>query len=209
MIPPSPVDEWDGMNDTVLLFDLGGVLVENAAFEILAGMMRDAPSEAELKSRWLLSPTVRRFETGGMDADAFAAALVAEFELPMTPAAFVAAFTGWVKGFYPGAIALLGALRRRHRIGCLSNSNVLHWIPDYERAFDFSYSSHLIGYIKPDRAAFAHVAAAQGLEPGRVIYFDDVPANVTAAIQHGFLAHHTVGFAALEARLRQLGILPA
>ncbi|MBI4694113.1 MAG: HAD family phosphatase [Gammaproteobacteria bacterium] len=196
------------MKDTVLLFDLGGVLVENELFAALGAMLSGTLPEAELKARWLASPAVRCYETGGMTDEAFATALVAELDLPMTPAAFIPAFQGWVKGFYPGAIALLGALRRHYRVGCLSNSNALHWIPEYESSFDFSYSSHKTGVIKPDRAAFARVTELQGLVPAQVLYFDDSTANVTAANAFGFQAHQTVGFGELEQTLTALGILP-
>ncbi len=57
---------------TVLLFDLGGVLVESVGYERFNALLPKPLSMEELKTRWLASPAVRSFETGCWSAEAFA-----------------------------------------------------------------------------------------------------------------------------------------
>jgi FMN phosphatase YigB (HAD superfamily) len=111
----------------VIMFDLGGVLVENAGGAGLAAMLPVPLEPAELWQRWLASPAVRRFERGQIPSDEFACAFVEEWQLGLEPAAFLEAFAAWPRGLYRGAEALLRELRGRHHLACLSNTNSLHW----------------------------------------------------------------------------------
>lgn len=88
---------------TVLLFDLGGVLVENVGFERLNALLTTSLPLEELKARWLASTAVRSFEVGACSPDSFASALVEEWQLALSPNAFIEAFASWPKGLYPGA----------------------------------------------------------------------------------------------------------
>src|SRR5256885_15418243 len=111
----------------VLLFDLGGVLVENVGFERFNALLPSPIPTEELKTWWLASPAVRAFEVGSCTPEAFARGVVAEWQLPLSPNAFLEAFSYWPKGLYPGASELLATLRERHVVACLSNSNAIHW----------------------------------------------------------------------------------
>ncbi len=70
----------------VIVFDLGGVLVELGGVTRMLELLSHRLSVEELWTRWLTSPSVRAFETGQCDAEAFAHALLAEFELAISPA---------------------------------------------------------------------------------------------------------------------------
>ena len=85
-------------------------------------------NETEFKSRWLTSSTVRSFELGAISPEVFAKNFVNEWSLPVEPEVFLAEFASWPKGFYPGALELLARLRRQSKVGCLSNSNSVHWV---------------------------------------------------------------------------------
>lgn len=73
----------------LLLFDLGGVLVENRTFQRLKCLAPEAVDSDTLKDRWLHSPTVRRFELGQSTAAEFAAAFIAEWGLSISADAFL------------------------------------------------------------------------------------------------------------------------
>ena len=63
----------------VILFDLGGVLLRlNDPIETFGLQI----NQNEFKERWLRSPSVRTFESGGMNTEEFARNIVAEAELP-------------------------------------------------------------------------------------------------------------------------------
>lgn len=190
----------------VLLFDLGGVLVENDMFGALKRLMATEASESELVERWLANPVARRFELGQCDRGTFARDIVAEFGLPLTTDQFLARFATWPKGFAPATLTLLADLAQRYRIGCLSNSNEVHWNDSLTAPFHFGYSSHLIGCIKPDEAAYRHVLEQECLAAAHVIYFDDAQSNVDSARRCGIDAHRTVGAEALRRKLSELAL---
>ena len=188
------------------MFDLGGVLVVNDMFEELRKLLEHSLDENELKSKWLKSPAVREFELGLCSPEVFAHAMIEEFGLLTRPVEFIAAFSGWPKGFYPGAEDLLMRLRQRYLTGCLSNSNELHWTTPVTSHFDHAYSSHLLTRIKPDVEVFEFVTADVGCRPGEVVFFDDSPLNIEAAQAFGWDAHLTVGYAELVRLLNKMDL---
>lgn len=187
----------------VLLFDLGGVLVDNDVFASLRALVGDGPADEALRDRWLRSPAVRRFELGEIPPAEFAARFVEEWRLDLGPDVFLEDFAAWVKRPYPGAEALVSRLRRSHRVCCFSNSNVVHWprAAGFLALFDATFSSHLLGRIKPDEAAFEAVLHELGVGAGAVRFFDDTPANVAAARALGIDAFLVDGFDELLCRL--------
>jgi putative hydrolase of the HAD superfamily len=192
---------------TVLLFDLGGVLVETTGLPALKRLLPQA-SETEIAARWYGSPAVGRFERGQIDADCFAREFLAEWPVGMAPDAFIQAFTGWVAGFYPGALELLARLRAQHTVACLSNTNAAHWARmgrDLE-AFDHRIASHLVGHMKPERAIYEAALQRLGVPARDVIFFDDLAANVTAARDAGMQAHQVRGLDQTVTVLRRLGV---
>ena len=186
---------------STLLFDLGGVLVDIAHFRELRKLKAWTGPEAALRELWAGCAAGRGLESGRLAAEAFGTGAVRELGLSIAPADFVAQFRTWTKDFYPGALALLAELRKSYRVGCLSNSNMLHWGQRFVEPFDFAYSSHLIGHMKPDAAAFEHVLREQNLAPQEVCFFDDSQSNVAAARRLGMQAHHVQDFPDLLEKL--------
>ena len=192
----------------VVMFDLGGVLVENAGAAGLAAMLPAPLEPGELWRRWLGSPTVRAFERGLIAPEEFAAAFIDEWQLALEPAAFLEAFAGWPRGLYEGAQVLLRGLRGRHRLACLSNTNPLHWqrLTPLKGLLDACFVSHETGFVKPDREAFAHALERLDAAPQDVYFFDDLLPNVNAARRMGIRAFRVGSFAAIEPILRREGL---
>ena len=196
----------------LLVFDLGGVLVENLGVDRLRAWMPTAPAAEEIWRLWLTSPTVRAFESGKLPAAQFAAAVIAELSLPVSPEDFLTDFAGWVKHVYPGALELLRHLSRSYRLASLSNTNGLHWhrcCHDMQLAtvFDYHFLSHETGRLKPDSEAFEQVVQQTGCLPERILFLDDNQLNVDSAAATGMVACKTVGFAEVQAVLRGFGIV--
>jgi glucose-1-phosphatase len=187
------------------MFDLGGVLVENGGAAGLAAMLPSPLEPGELWRRWLDSPSVRRFERGLIPSGEFAAAFIDEWGLGIAPEDFLESFAGWPRGLYAGAETLLSALRGRHHLACLSNTNALHWqrLPRLHALLDTCFLSHETGFVKPDREAFAHALARLDAAPRDVYFFDDLPPNVEAAREMGIRAFRVGGFADIEPILRR------
>lgn len=195
----------------VLLFDLGGVIVDFVGVEALDALTGGRYGADEIRRRWPLSPTLRAFETGRLTPEAFADRFIADWELDLPRDAFLAQFPAWTRAPYDGAVELLQALRRDHMLACLSNINAIHWercgrFMGLQALFDHCFASHLIGLHKPDPALFDHVAATLGRPPAEILFFDDTPVNVEAALERGFDAHRVCGLDELRATLARLGI---
>jgi len=194
----------------VLLFDLGGVLIDFAGFDELSLLLPGRPDRSEIRTRWIESKPVQLFERGGITPREFARGVISDLELEYSPDDFIAAFVGWARGLYPGARSLLSRLRTTHRLACLSNSNELH-TPLHRRSIeplmDRYYFSDELGHVKPDRAIFDHVIRDLGIPPQRIAFFDDTPVNVRAARNVGLAAYEVDGIDALSAQLECLGLL--
>jgi putative hydrolase of the HAD superfamily len=177
----------------VLLFDVGGVLVQLSGVEAMLEWLDNGISEDEFWRRWLQSVPVRQFETGQIDADEFAIGVTSEFGLAVEPRQFLEAFIRWPTGLYPGTLEMLARIPSSYQRAVLSNSNALHW-PRVQTemklgaAFDNNFVSHLTGRIKPDAAAFEHVMESLGCSPASVLFLDDNLLNVDAAKRVGMQA---------------------
>jgi glucose-1-phosphatase len=196
----------------VVLFDVGGVLVQLSGVATVLGWVADRWTPAELWQRWLRSPAVRAFETGRCDADTFAADLVAELELGVEPALFLESFAGWPSGLYPGVSELVCRIPAHITRALLSNSNTLHWgrvIDDFGLGalFEHRFVSHLTGRIKPDPDAFEHVVSTLGCDAASIFFLDDNLMNVDAARAIGMQGAVVSGISGAEQALRQVGIL--
>jgi glucose-1-phosphatase len=198
----------------VVLFDIGGVLVELTGVETLRGWMQGRVTADELWQLWLSSPSVRAFETGRLEASVFAASIVEELGIAIGPEEFLEAFVSWPLGPYPGALELLERIPKRYRRALLSNSNALHWPRALEdlaahSTFDACFVSHLTGKLKPDADAFQHVVDALGCSAEQVLFLDDNRLNIEAARAFGMHACLVRGVAEAHSALVEARVLPA
>jgi putative hydrolase of the HAD superfamily len=206
-VPAAP----DAPDIDLVLFDLGGVLVDVGgvgAMKTLAGIDGDD----ELWRRWLECRWVRSFERGDCTVDEFAVGVVDDWELPIPPQEFLDAFESWPGALLPGAEALVAATRSAVPVGCLSNTNALHWDRHFSTwpivdLFDFRFLSYRLGVVKPDRELFDHVAELLPIAAGRVLFLDDNAVNVDGAAAAGFVARHVRGVDQAHAALVAAGVL--
>jgi glucose-1-phosphatase len=195
----------------LVLFDLGGVLIEVPGVQVMLELTGIA-SEEELWRRWLTCRWVRSFESGGCSAAEFAAGVVADWQLGLSPAAFLAGFGDWPAGPLPGAAELVTQTRASVATGCFSNTNALHWhghIAGWPLTglFDHRFLSFELGAVKPDTAAFAQVAKRLQVPAGRVLFIDDNAVNVAGAAAAGFQAACAAGVAEARQRLTEAAVL--
>jgi HAD superfamily hydrolase (TIGR01509 family) len=196
----------------VVLFDLGGVLVEMHGVPTMLAWLNHSVSADELWKLWLTSPVVRGFETGRTGPDEFADRIIQEMSLPVGREEFLNTFSGWVSGLYPGALELVRSVPARFTRATLSNSSVLHWARvmnefELEGVFDRHFASHLTGKIKPDPEAFQFVIESLGCRPSAIFFLDDNSLNVEAAHTAGMHAVRTKGLVEARNALREAGIL--
>ena len=196
----------------VVVFDIGGVLVESSGVLTMLAWMRNTVSAEELWRMWLTSPCVRAFETGRLSAVEFADQVIADFRLPVPREEFLDGMTRWSVTLFPGALELIEQIPARYLRATLSNTNVIHWKylmrnTGLTRAFPHHFPSHLIGKIKPDAEAFQHVTETLGCEPQEVLFLDDNDLNVSGARSVGMHSVRVRGIAEAERALVDFRIL--
>lgn len=195
---------------TLLLFDLGGVLVENHTIERLQALLGDGSSADVIRGRWLQCPAVTAFEHGRLEPGEFARQFLDHWGLDLDPEAFLEDYAGWPARYYPGVEDTLRSLARTHRLACLSNSNPVHWQRHrgFREFFDPALSSHELGIMKPDPRIYLLALEHCAVPASEILFFDDLEANVLAARQAGMQAELVRGFGEVKAALVARGLLP-
>jgi putative hydrolase of the HAD superfamily len=212
----------------LVLFDIGGVLADFAGLAALTELTRarnegggrrdrrsrapDSTSVEDVAARWLLSPWVRRFESGACSNTEFAVGVIAEWQLPFTPEEFLALFLDWLHDPYPGAEKLVVETSAEVTVGCLSNTNALHWQQKISkwplaRRFEHRFLSYELGAVKPDATIFELAVARTGVAAERILFLDDNALNVAGARAVGLRAEQTRGAAEARALLSDYGLL--
>ena len=196
----------------LILFDLGGVIIELAGVRQMLAWSHHLGSGNELWQQWLSSKAVRDFESGRSTPNRFADAMITEFNLPVSSKQFLAEFIRWPKGTYAGTETLLTQLSTDFSLGILSNTNELHWQRiniemNFIHYFDWTFPSHLTGRLKPDQGTFRHAAETAGCPPDRILFFDDNRINVDGARAIGMTGHTVSGVSGVNQKLCDLGVL--
>ena len=192
----------------MLLFDLGGVLVEFSGVRDLAVLLQGRLSESEILEQMSHYLPSEQFGLGKLSREDFGNRFVKDWNLELPPEDFLREFQSWSKRLYPGAVELLTSLRPRFRLAALSNSNELHWERNTDELgvtglFEVAISSHQVGLYKPDPQMFLIALDRLGASPDSVMFFDDVPDNVTAASALGIRAFQVDGVEGVRSRLIQ------
>lgn len=196
----------------IVLFDVGGVLVEPSGVATMLAWMQNRVSADELWRMWLTSSCVRAFETGRLSEQAFADQVISEFGLPVSCAEFLDEMTRWSVTLFPGAMELVEQIPAQYLRATLCNTNAIHWKhlmknERLKRGFAHHFASHLIGKIKPDAEAFQHVTDALQCEPHEVIFLDDNEMNVLAAREWGMHAIRVRGISEAKDALVACGVV--
>ena len=187
------------MPKTILLLDLGGVLVDLGD---PAGDMNLQMSNDQFWKLWLSSPLVHQFETGQLDSDGFVASFGAGVGIP-DATDFGLRLDRWSLPLFAGVEPLLRSLAGTNDIALLSNTNKIHWQHVLSQTDVFSSFAHLFlsfetGNAKPAAAAFLDVVQHFACAPADIVFLDDNVGNVAAAKASGLRAKQVHGFAELR-----------
>ncbi len=197
------------MSLRVVCFDLGHVLVRirNDWGEAFASVgaaqhhLDNVPFDA--------FPEFLRFQDGGIGEEDYLDALAMFAGTALDQAK--RAHNAIVVGEHEGIDELLGRLRLNSlRLGCLSNTNVIHWrmmtdpnlFPTVAR-LDIQAASHEIGSCKPSVPAFEAFRIRAGVQPEEILFFDDSDVNVRAAVKLGWKARWVDSSKAPQPQLRR------
>jgi putative hydrolase of the HAD superfamily len=176
----------------VLLVDYGEVVSQSQPPEAISSMAELAGLERELflERYWEHRPA---HDQGGSAREFWSAVLGIELsDEPLLDELVRQDVAGW-SHLNPDTLTVLSdAHRRGVRLALLSNAP--HEVAAAVRAdpalaiFDHLSFSAELGVVKPDPAAFRAVLEMLDLAPGEVLFIDDRPENVAAAIETGMRA---------------------
>lgn len=197
----------------VLLFDLGGVVIDIDFGRCTARWARSAGREVEeVASRFTFDAAYEDHERGVLDVAGYFAGLRRALAVELADEELLAGWNDIYLGVAAGMAPLLDRARARFPLYALTNSNPSHQVVWSERfaevlgVFTSTFVSSEIGHRKPDRAAFDTVATAIGVAPSGVLFFDDSPENVVGARQAGMQAVHVTSTESVRAVLAHLGV---
>ena len=194
---------------SVILFDLGGVLVDWDGVESLKKLSGGRLTTEMARRFWLESPSVNKFDTGRCTPQEFAVGVIEELNLSLDADDFLLQFESWDRGLLPGALGLLEKLRSRFVLACLSNNNELHWAAlrdkdGLDKQFDYCFISHEIGVIKPSEEAFLYVLKKIGRKAEEILFFDDNQECIDTAGKLGMSAFCISGVKGVESVLKKM-----
>ena len=196
----------------VILYDLGNVILPFNHYQIAEKLARFSAHPQFQDPRPIFSylfdfqnGAIHEYEVGKVSSLQFFQSLKELFQLSLSYEAFVPI---WNEIFIenPEVSEMILLQRRTWKLGLLSNTNALHF--DYVlstfpivRVFDRWILSHEVGFKKPAIEIFQKAVAWAGVEPGNILFIDDLKKNVDAALSLGIQGIHFVSARQLKEEL--------
>ncbi|MGY3589203.1 HAD superfamily hydrolase (TIGR01509 family) [Bradyrhizobium sp. USDA 4341] len=197
----------------VLLFDIGRVVLDIDFEKVMAYWAQHAGcAPADLATRFVVDDSFRHHEIGRIDDAAFFANLRRTLGINLTDAQFLEGWNAIFTGEMPGIAPLLATAARRMPLYAFSNTNpahVAHFSVTHAELlghFRTVFLSSTIGFRKPDAEAYDHVVKAIGVPASRILFFDDLAANIEGARARGLHAIHVTSTDDVARALTALGM---
>ena len=192
---------------SVLVMDLGGVLLPFVPARRIAALQADLQVTAQATEQLMASGIAERLDLGSADSDALAVAMT---RLAGKPVDEVCARALWLSVFTAPNLALwafVAGLRPALQVVALSDNPafVADVFPRHD-AFDRVFWSADLGLKKPSAAVFAKVTETLGVDPEAIVFVDDSAPNVVAAEAFGWTAIQFITNRRLIADLGRRGI---
>ncbi len=195
-----------------LLFDIGGVVIDfdfRRAFRVWEPISR--LSCEDMERIFTLDAAYEQHERGEITAAEYFTHLGASLELQDDHTRIA---EGWNAIFVAEIVEtriMLQAARVRFPCYAFTNTNVTHhatWstmFPMVVKSFDRVFTSHEMGYRKPEPQAFEYLAHMLGVPLDSIMFFDDVLENVEAAVRVGIHGVHVHSPADVRHALQSIG----
>lgn len=196
-----------------ILFDLGGVLVGLRNFDHFAmqTLLGDRWTGTELRNFFQNDLGLVRYETGEWGTAQYLRHLRDSLQIDVSDPQLSSIINEILVGPHQQSEALLAELVNHTPLYLLSNTNALHWevLKPYPilRHFTELFTSHLIGYRKPDERAYRYVLEQVALQPHEILFIDDLSKNVEAALAIGMPAFVCENLSQVREELVLRGVL--
>lgn len=195
-----------------ILLDLGGVLVDVnfersiqhwfAAAHRAPGKLNEptvdrdlvAAMAADVATDEVTAQAYERHERGEISFSEFTQALARRLQLDLNEEQWQQGWNAAIGGALPGALDLVRNAATRWPVYLFSNTNATHhthWKAQQHELLSPMrdvFVSNTLGLRKPDPLAYRRVAERIGLDPQRIVFFDDRKENVAGAKLAGLQA---------------------
>lgn len=190
------------------MFDLGGVVFGIDFDKAFSNWAADAGVSARtIKSRYVVDEWYEKHERGEIGAADYFDALRRMLAIRISDQQFASGWNAIFESELAGGFELFRSLSARMPIYAFSNSNPMHqkvWERKYANIlglFRTVFVSWDLGLRKPEAEAYRRVAAAIGLAPEKILFFDDTLENVHGARRIGMSALHVRSMVDIHARV--------
>jgi putative hydrolase of the HAD superfamily len=181
------------MSVKALLFDMGNVLIEISFLKMMDAFGVHCHTEREaahMVESWKFHD---QYERGLISTDQFRAHVAEILGRNLTREQFEKGWTSIYVGPVNGVELLLSRLAQIYPIYLLSNTNPAHMnfcLSEFGvlQRFNRRFLSYEIGCRKPEREIYERVKNDIGVAAGEILFFDDMPGNVSGARDFGLRA---------------------
>lgn len=182
----------------VLLFDLGGVIIDLDRSQCVKALTEIGMKGAEeLLGLYAQQGAFLLLETGKVSPAEFRDIIRKEIDGEVTDSQIDDAFNKFLIGLPIERLRLLRQLREKYKVYMLSNTNAIMFdskidelfrqdgltVNDYFDGLGLSYES---GYAKPEKEIFDYLLDKFNLQSADILFFDDSQKNLDAAAALGF-----------------------
>jgi epoxide hydrolase-like predicted phosphatase len=189
-----------------VIFDLGNVLID-IDYNRAMNLMKEAlPKRLHQRVDTCYAAEFHKaYERGEMDSPSFRNAFRAYFEQTWSDSEVDYLWNSLLGELPAYRLDLVRRLKSTYQVGILSNTNEIHinavhallqsehGMANFYPLFDRVFYSQEMGLAKPSRAIYQQLLLELGANPSRVLFFDDLLANVEGAAAVGIQAVQVTG----------------
>lgn len=189
-----------------LIFDLGNVIVDIDYQKSLDLIKKELPDYHHHKvDQFYLTEFHKKYEKGEINSEKFREEVRDYFEKDWNDEKVDDIWNSLLKNIPAERIDLISKLKDKYRLGILSNTNEIHieavykmlrkdfQLDNFDPLFQYVFYSHEMGMSKPSPEIYLSMVEQLGTKPERVVFFDDLEANVKGANSIGIQAVHVTG----------------
>ena len=189
-----------------LIFDLGNVIID-IDYQNSLRLIRNHLSELiqDRVTGFYLTDFHKDYEKGLIDSPTFRNSVRSYFDQDWEDQKVDELWNSLLVTIPANRLELIAKLKNKYQIGVLSNTNQIHieavdtmlkrdhGIENLNELFHRVFLSHEMGLSKPSPEIYEKMVSELGTTPDRVVFFDDLEANVKGAASVGIQAVHVTG----------------
>lgn len=189
-----------------LIFDLGNVIIDidyKRTFSLLKTKVPEAYYDRV--DQFYLTDFHKNYEKGLIDSPTFRNEVRKYFEQPWSDLEVDELWNSLLCKIPSERLELVRKLKKNYQVGVLSNTNEIHiegvnrhliedhGLLNFEELFDRVFYSHHMGLAKPSAEIYEQLIFELGTKADRILFFDDLKANVEGAAAVGIKAVQVTG----------------